>query len=92
LKGLLARDGHPFPAKGPKGHDIEHLGGLVKQHLAIDLPASDLRLIYCSPSARYAEEKETVENALAAHQALVRVLQLLAKAEVHHRHLLKIGG
>ena len=92
LKGLLARDGHPFPTAGPKGHDIEHLGELVKQHLLIDLPASDLKLIYCSPAVRYAEQKETVENALAAHQALVMVLRLLAEAEVHHRHCLKIGG
>ena len=92
LKGLLARDGYAYPTSGQKGHDIVHLGELIKKHLLIDLPASDLKLIYCSPAVRYAEQKETIEDALAAHQALVRVLQLLAKAEVHHRHLLKIGG
>jgi len=91
MKGLLGRDGHAYPT-GAKGHDIEHLGGLVKEKLGIDLAAADLALIFCSPQVRYAEQVNTIEEAIAAHDALVRTLQLLAKAEVHHRHLIKIGS
>lgn len=86
LKGLLARDGHSYPTFGAKGHDIEHLGGLAKEKLGIDLPASDLALIYCPPAVRYGQEKCTIEQALAAHEALVRLLNLLSKAKVNHTH------
>lgn len=86
LKGLLARAGHEYPTKGPKGHDIEHLGDLVHEKLDIELPKADLSLIYCSPAVRYGQEKSTPEHALAAHNALVRTLHNLAKARAHHTH------
>lgn len=86
LKGLLARDGHTYPTSGPKGHDIEHLGSLVKDKLGIDLPKADLALVYCAPAVRYGQEKSSVEQSLAAHEALVRLLHLLAKAKAHHTH------
>ena len=86
LKGLLAREGHEYPTFGAKGHDIVHLGSLVKEKLGIDLPKPDLSLIYCSPAIRYGQEKSTPEQALAAHEALVRTLHNLAKARAHHTH------
>jgi len=86
LKGLLARDGHAYPTFGAQGHNIKHLGGLAKEKFGIDLPANDLAIVYCSPAARYGQEKNTIEQALAAHDALMRVLHLLAKAGVHHTH------
>jgi len=86
LKGLLGRDGHAYPTSGRKGHDIEHLGDLVKEHLGIDLPTADLAVVHCSPAVRYGQERSTTEQALAAHEALVRLLHLLAQARVHHTH------
>lgn len=92
LKGLLARDGHTYPTHGSKGHDIELLGGLLNEKLGIDLQKADLTRIYCSPDVRYGVQKSTIEEALAAHQSLVRVLKRLADAEVHHRHWNKFGS
>lgn len=86
LKGLLARDGHAYPTFGAQGHDIKHLGGLAEEKLGIDLPTTDLAMVYCSPAVRYGQEKSTIEQALVAHEALVRLLHLLAKARVHHTH------
>lgn len=86
LKALLARDGHAYPTFGSKGHDIEHLGGLVKEKLGFDLPAADLAAVHCLPAVRYGEQKSTIEEALASHEALVRLLQVLAKVQAHHTH------
>ena len=86
LKGLLARDGHSYPTFGGKGHDIERLGELVKEKLGFELPAADLAAVHCSPAVRYGEQKNTTEEALSAHEALVRLLQALAKAKAHHSH------
>ncbi|MNV14633.1 hypothetical protein D3C71_1053250 [compost metagenome] len=86
LKGLLARDGHAYPTSGAQGHDIKHLGGLTKEKFGIELPTTELTMVYCSPAVRYGQEKSTIERALAAHNALVQVLSFLAEARVHHTH------
>ncbi|WYX07930.1 hypothetical protein WJ978_17960 [Achromobacter xylosoxidans] len=82
LKGLLARDGHKYPTSGAQGHDINHLGGLIKQKLGIELPATELTVVHCSTAVRYAKERSTTEQALAAHDALVQLLSLLAQVSV----------
>ncbi|MGY0660053.1 hypothetical protein ACW18P_14960 [Bordetella bronchiseptica] len=86
LKGLLARNGHAYPTFGAQGHDINYLGGLTKEKLGIELPATELTMIYCSSSVRYGQEKCTIDRALAAHDALVQLLSLLAKTRAHHTH------
>lgn len=86
LKGLLAREGHSFPTSGGKGHNTEHLGMLVNESLGIALPAADLKLVYCSPAVRYGEQKSTGGEALAAHEALVRLLRSLAGVKAHYSH------
>ncbi len=86
LKGLLSRDGHRYPTFGAQGHDIQHLGSLTKEKLGIELPAAELAMAYCSPAVRYGQDKNTIERALAAHNALVQLLNVLAKANVHHTH------
>lgn len=84
FKGLLARGGHAFPTSGGQGHDIAHLGGLLKDKLGISLDYDDLLAIHCSPKVRYGEGKSTKEQALAAHEALVRVLGALSQTEGLH--------
>jgi len=66
--------------------DITHLGGLVKDKLGIALDPGDLSAIHCSAKVRYGEEKSTREEALASHDALVRVLGALSKVKAHHTH------
>lgn len=86
LKGVLAREGHAFPTSGAKGHDISHLGALVAEKLGFSLSAADLSAVHCTPAVRYGERKSSMEEALASHEALVRILVALAKAEAHHTH------
>ena len=83
MKGLLARDGHAYPTFGPKGHDIENLGQLIEEKLGIRLPAAELTMTNCSAAVRYGEEKTSVEQAIAAHDALLYVLGALAKVDVN---------
>ncbi|WP_313369447.1 hypothetical protein [Achromobacter animicus] len=78
MKGLLARDGHEYPTFGTRGHDIRHLGSLIKEKLGIELPGSELTVVHCSPAVRYGEEKSTVEWAIEAHNALIHLLRRLA--------------
>lgn len=84
LKGLLARDAHAFPTDGARGHDTVHLGGLVKDKLGITLSVQLLTTIKCTAAVRYGEVPSTREEALAAHDALIRVLLLLAAAKAHY--------
>lgn len=84
LKGLLARDGHDYPTKGGRGHDLVHLGNLVKEKLGITLAAQLLTTIKCAAAVRYGETPSSRDEALAAHDALVRVLLLLAAAKAHY--------
>lgn len=86
LKGLLAREGHAFPTSGAKGHDISHLGTLITDKIGFSLLSADLSSVHCTAAVRYGEMKISIEDALAAHEALVRLLSALAKAEAHHTH------
>lgn len=86
FKGLLARDGHAFPTSGPNGHNIVHLGGLVKEKLGIACAGPDLEAVQCSPKVRYGEVPSTKEDALGAHEALGRILRVLSVAKAHHAH------
>lgn len=87
LKGLLARAGHKFPTSGAKGHDISHLGDLVSEKLGIALPPTDLNAVNCTAAVRYGETKSSIEDALSAHESLVRLLGAFAKSKVHLAHL-----
>ncbi len=86
FKGLLGREHHDFPRSGAKGHDIAHLGSLVKDKLGVVLLPSDLTAVHCSPAVRYGEQKSTLGESLASHDSLVRMLNVLAEAKIHHAH------
>jgi HEPN domain-containing protein len=79
LKGLLARAGHTFP-KGSDGHKIPLLGNLIAEKMGQALPLGDLALIDCPPKVRYREIDVSVQDALSAHDALIRVLQVVRKS------------
>ena len=83
FKGLLGSAGHSYPTNAGKGHDIPHLGNLVRDHLRVPLPEPDLTIIHCSPAVRYAEAQVSGAEALASHDALLRVLAVLATARTH---------
>ncbi|MEO7067392.1 MAG: hypothetical protein ABI114_10825 [Rhodanobacter sp.] len=80
FKGLLARDGHPFPTNARQGHDIAHLGGLLKQHLGIELPESSLRTITCLPAARYGEINVDANEAWTSHKELLATLRRIGSS------------
>ena len=92
LKGLLARDGHGYPTYGPKGHDIVHLGELAQEHLEINIPSDLLASMKCSAGVRYGEITSTRDEALSAHNALIRILLLLATKKTHQRKQRKQGS
>jgi hypothetical protein len=77
FKGLLARAGHDFPTNPRQGHDIAHLGGLLKQHLGIKLPESSLRTITCSPAVRYGEMNVDANEAWTSHKELLATLRMI---------------
>lgn len=78
IKGLLARAGQPYPKGGPNAHDISHLGQLLREHLAIEIPLSLLRTITCPAAVRYGEIKVDLNEAWTAHRSLVDMLLALA--------------
>jgi HEPN domain-containing protein len=78
FKGLLARAGHDYPTDGRRGHDIVHMGSLLEEKLGMRLSADDLAVIHCSAAVRYVEKSVSQEEALAAHDALLRVLNTLS--------------
>lgn len=80
FKGLLAQAGHSYPTKGGQGHDIAHLGDLVREKLRVRLVENDLTAAHCSTAMRYGEEKTSLDEALAAHQALLRILNAIRSA------------
>jgi hypothetical protein len=57
--------------KGSKGHDLRLLSGLAAGFLRI--PESDIVAAQCSNKVRYGEEHSTLEQAHAAHSAMLRV-------------------
>lgn len=78
FKGLLAQAGHPYPTAGAKGHDIAHLGGLIKTHFEIAIPAGVLRAIHCPPAVRYGEMNVDQNEAWTSHMALLTALRAVA--------------
>lgn len=81
LKGLLAREGHPYPKDAGKGHDHVHLGKLLEEKLNIRIIETILATLKTSPAVRYGEEASTLEQAMASHSALLALLKTLGS---HH--------
>lgn len=78
FKGLLAGAGHAYPTSGTKGHDIPFLGALVSERLGANLPEQDLVSVHCATAIRYAELPSSQEDAVSAHDALLRLLDALS--------------
>ena len=80
FKGLLARAGHSFPTSGGKGHDIAHLGVLMKQHFGLELSKGSLTAIHCPPMVRYGEMNVDPNEAWTSHKELLSVLRSISAA------------
>ena len=78
MKGLLKSGGSTYPKGGKQGHDLLHIGQLLKKH-NVDLNLTDLRLASCSPNVRYNEEQRSQEQALLANHAALRIMDSLRK-------------
>lgn len=87
LKGLLSIAGTRYPTGGPNGHDLQHIGGLLKQHHGIDVSTALLSLATCSPKVRYGEERSSEEQALHANHAVLGVLEQLRRSPETHQLL-----
>ncbi|PQA78077.1 hypothetical protein C5F53_07010 [Rhodoferax sp. TS-BS-61-7] len=79
IKGLLELGGTDFPKGGKFGHDLPHLGELLKKHHDIAISTSHLETASCSPKVRYNEEPATEKLALAANHAVLWVMDELRK-------------
>jgi len=77
LKGLLSIGGTEFPRGGANGHNLTHLGELLKAEHGIFVSTAVLDLASCSPRARYGEEPSTEAQALLANHAVLAVLEQL---------------
>jgi hypothetical protein len=80
FKGLLARAGHGFPTSRGKGHDIAHLGGLMKQHFGLNISTGSLAAIHCPPMVRYGEMNVDPNEAWTSHKELLSVLRSISAA------------
>lgn len=77
LKGLMTIGGTEFPKGGANGHNLKHLGELLKTEHGISVSTAVLDLASCSPKARYGEEPSTEAQALLANHAVLAVLEQL---------------
>ena len=78
FKGLLAQAGHPYPTGGAKGHDIVHLGGLIKTHFGVAIPDGVLRAIHCPTAVRYGEMNVDQNEAWTSHMDLLTALRAVS--------------
>lgn len=79
MKSMLAAHRIDFP-KGAKGHNIPHIGKLVRDNFDIEIPDELLQVIDCSTAIRYGEDEATSAEAMAAHAALLGLLPILVNA------------
>lgn len=73
IKGLLARKGHGYPTNGGAGHDISALGTRARTKLGLSLSEQDLATVHCSAAVRYGGQPVSQQDALDAHDALLRL-------------------
>lgn len=78
MKGLLALAGDPYPA-GRNGHHIPNIGKKAAGVLGLSLDPAELVAIDCHPDVRYGEVPVSRDEACAAHQALLSLLNSLGR-------------
>jgi hypothetical protein len=81
IKGLLARAGHSFPTSAKEGHNLPLLGKLLIDRMNARLASADLQVIDCPSKVRYGGVSVSSSQALAIHEAALRVLSGLAKTQ-----------
>lgn len=81
VKGLLLLGGTPYPTRGPNGHNLRHLGGLLLSAHGIRVPDVLLDAAGCSTKVRYGEEPSTASQALLANHAVQGVMEHLRRSK-----------
>jgi hypothetical protein len=64
-----------YPTSGQRGHDLTHLGSLLRDATGIQIQQSALVSAKCSPAVRYGDDPSSEEQALTANHAVLTVYE-----------------
>lgn len=76
LKALIDNEGNTYK----KIHDLTKLAGQLKSTSLASAIQCDLHEIQCSPRIRYGDEPTTIEDAMTAHHASLKVISKLIRS------------
>ncbi len=91
VKGILACGETKYPTGGKHGHDLLHLGGLLRKSHDIGISEELLKNASCPSGVRYANEQVSEERALKASHAVLVILGQL-KVNPKTLNLLSAGS
>lgn len=77
IKGLLNCGGTKYPTGGQQGHNLLHLGGLLRKFHDIGVSEELLTNASCPSGVRYANEPASEERALKANHSVLFILAQL---------------
>ncbi|MFO1397527.1 MAG: hypothetical protein U1F48_10750 [Burkholderiales bacterium] len=80
MKGVLDVGDKRFPTGGAKGHDLEHLRGLLQEELGIVVPPGAVVAANCSADVRYGKVTSSQAEALAANHSVLEVFHHFSKS------------
>lgn len=77
IKAVLRSRDVAIPTRGPRGHDVAHLGGLLVSNGIAAVDRHTLECLNCPQKVAYGEVPTSQADALVGHQALLRLMRVL---------------